>query len=102
VGGGAEPADVTDVADEPGGAGGTDAVELDQRAAGRGDELTKVLVRRFDLGVDGGQFVDEFTGQLVAGLGDDTRRRRRGAQQVAGLAAGEELLAPPGMSSSSC
>jgi hypothetical protein len=35
-----------------------------------------------------------FPGQVVAGPGDDTDRRGGGAQQVAGLAAGEELLRP--------
>jgi hypothetical protein len=98
----AEPADIGDVADEPGRAGRADPVEVGQRAAAGLDELAELLVRSPDLGVEDGQFVDELTGQVVAGLGDDARRRGRGAQQVAGLAAGEELLAPPGMSSSSC
>ncbi|MFD0578017.1 hypothetical protein [Dactylosporangium darangshiense] len=49
-----------------------------------------------DLRVDGGEFVDELAGEVVAGLGDDAGRRWRGAQQVAGLAAGEELLRPAG------
>src|SRR5689334_14383316 len=49
-----------------------------------------------DLGVDAGQFLDEFAGELVAGLGDDADGCRCGAQQVAGLPAGEELLGPAG------
>ena len=41
-----EAADVTDVAEQPGGAGRADAVELLQRAAGRGDELGQLLRSR--------------------------------------------------------
>jgi hypothetical protein len=88
VRGGAEPGDVADVADEPGGPGRADPVELAQRAAGRGDELAQLLVGGPDFGVDDGQFIDELTGQLVAGLGHDAHRRRRGTQQVAGLGRG--------------
>ncbi|RZU76001.1 hypothetical protein EV384_4594 [Micromonospora kangleipakensis] len=92
VRGGVEPADVADVADQAGCPGRANAVQVGQGAAVRGDELTQLLVRRPDLGVDRGQFLDEFAGQIVTGLGDDAVRWRRGAQQVAGLATGEELL----------
>jgi hypothetical protein len=61
-----------------------------------GDQLAQLLVRCPDLGVDRSEVVDEFTGEIVAGLGNDADRRRRRAQQVAGLAAGEELLRPTG------
>lgn len=63
-------------------------------AAVVGDELAQLLVGGADLGVDGGEFVDEFAGQVVAGAGDDALRQDRGAQQVGGLAAGEVLLRP--------
>ena len=53
-----------------------------------------MLVRGPDLRVDDGQLLDELTGELVAGLGHDAHRCRGGAQQVAGLAAGEELFRP--------
>jgi len=55
-----------------------------------------LLVRGPDLRVDDGELVDEFAGQVMAGLGDDAHRCRRGAQQVAGLPAGEEFLRPAG------
>jgi hypothetical protein len=78
VRGGTEPADVGDVADQSGGAGRADAVELDKAAAGRGDELAELLVRGPDFGVDDGQLVDEFAGKLLMGLGDDADRCRCG------------------------
>jgi hypothetical protein len=98
---GAEPPDVTDVADEPGCSGRADPVQVGQGAAVRGDELAQLLIRCPDLGVDRGELLDELTGEIVAGPGDDADRRRRSAQQVAGLAAGEEFLRPPATSSSS-
>ena len=42
------------------------------------------------------ELLDEFRGELVAGLGDDVHRSGAVSQQVAGLAAGEELLRPAG------
>jgi hypothetical protein len=49
-----------------------------KRAGSRGDELAEVLVRGPDLRVDGGQLLDEFASELVAGLGDDADSRRHG------------------------
>jgi hypothetical protein len=89
---GAEPLDITDVADEPGGAGRADPVQVGQGAAVRADQLAQLLVRCPDLGVDRGQLLDELTGEIVAGASDDAGRWRRCAQQVTGLAAGEEFL----------
>jgi hypothetical protein len=71
---GAEPADVGDVADQPGGAGRADAVQPGLGAAVFGDELAELLVGCPDLGVDRGEFLDEFPGQVVAGAGDDAVR----------------------------
>ena len=56
----------------------------------------QLLVRGFDLLVDDGEFVDQLGGELAAGLADDVTGAGRGAQQGAGLAAGEELLRPAG------
>jgi hypothetical protein len=49
VRGGAEPADVADVAQQAGCSGWADPVEFAQRAASRGDEFVEVLVRGPDL-----------------------------------------------------
>src|SRR5690242_1122993 len=47
-----EPADVTDVAQQPSGAGRSDAVQLLQPTAGRGDQVGQLLVRNLDFLVD--------------------------------------------------
>ena len=75
---GAEPVNVADVAQESGCSGWADAVEFAHRTARRGHELAQLLVSGSDLGVDDGQVLDEFPGELVAGLGDDVHRLRCG------------------------
>jgi hypothetical protein len=52
VGAAGEPVDVTDVADQPGGAGRADAVEVLQSAASRLDQVGQFLVGNFDLLVE--------------------------------------------------
>jgi hypothetical protein len=66
-----EAADIADVAQQPGGAGRADPVELLQRAAGGLDQFGELLVRSFDLLVDDGDLRDELRGQLPAGAADD-------------------------------
>ena len=90
-----EAVDVTDIADEAGGSGRADAVEVLQAAAGRVDEFGQFLVRRFDLLVAAGQFADQLGGQLAAGAPDDVPRAD-GGQQGAGLRRGQVLLSPAG------
>lgn len=74
VSGGAEPADVTEVPQQPGGAEWADPVELAERTAPRGHQMPRLLVRGPNLRVDDGQLLDELTGQLVAGMGHDAHR----------------------------
>jgi hypothetical protein len=81
---GAEPADVCDIADQTGSAGQAYPVQTGQGAAVLGDELAQLPIGCPDLGVDRGEFLDELSGQVVAGLGHDVVRRRCGAQQIAG------------------
>src|SRR3954447_6628825 len=75
-----KPADVGDVADQPGGAGRADALQAGQGAAVLGGELAELFVGCPDLGVDHGEFLDEFPGEVVTGLGDDALRQDCGAQ----------------------
>jgi hypothetical protein len=62
-----------------------------QVAAAGADEFGQLLVRGFDLLVDGGEFDDQFGGQLPAGACDDVARPDR-VEQGAGLRGGQELL----------
>src|SRR4051794_7997443 len=55
-----ETADVGDVAEQSGGAGRADAVQVLQAAAGGVEQLGQFLVCDFDLLVEGDEFVDQF------------------------------------------
>jgi hypothetical protein len=83
----AEPADVADVGEQPGRAGGADAGQVHQGGAAGGHELGEVLLRGFDLLVDSGEFADELDRQPAAGLADQVTWLDRG-DQPAGLGSG--------------
>src|SRR5204863_613833 len=90
-----EPGDVTDVADEPGGAGRADAVQCLDLAAGTLDQLGELAIRGLDLRIDGFDLLDQLAGELVTGAPDQVGGFD-GAQQGAGLAGGQVLLRPAG------
>lgn len=92
---GGETGDVPDVADQAGGAGGADAVELEQAAAGRGDDLLQLGFRGLDLFVDAGQFGDQLRGQLTPGAADDVPWTDRREQRT-GLGCGQKLRCSTG------
>ncbi|GAA4586883.1 hypothetical protein GCM10023107_04100 [Actinoplanes octamycinicus] len=94
---GREAVDVADVAEQAGGAGGADAVEAGQLGAGGGQHGRQLPVGCFDLGVQGGELVDQVAGQLIAGGGDDVAGRDADAfEQGAGLVGGQVLLRAAG------
>src|SRR6266511_5198611 len=86
-----EPVDVADVAQQPGGAGRTDAAQLLQGGAGGLDQLGQLRVGSLDLLVDDGDLGDQLRGQLPAGAPDDVPRPDR-VEQGTGLLGGQELL----------
>lgn len=86
-----EAVNIADVAYEAGGAGGTDAGELPQVAARGIDQVGELLVGGLDLLVEGGQFGDQFGGELPAGAPDDVAGSD-GSQQSTGLGSGQILL----------
>src|SRR6266487_1697713 len=56
-----EPGDVTDVAEQPGGAGRADAVQRLDLAAGNLDQPGELPIRGLDLHIDGFDLLDELT-----------------------------------------
>ena len=90
-----ETGDVTDVAEEAGGAGQADAIEVLQAAAGGSDQLGQLDVGGLDLLIDGGELADQLAGQLAAGPPGNVTRPH-GCHQGAGLPGGQELLRAPG------
>ena len=90
-----EPGDVADLDQQPGGAGGADAVQVQQRGAGRGDEVLELLVGGLLAGVDPLEVADSSAATRRAGLADRVARADLG-QQCLGLGGGEVLLRPAG------
>ncbi|WP_271190134.1 hypothetical protein [Dactylosporangium matsuzakiense] len=95
-----EPADIANVAEEPGGLGRADAVELLQRAAGGGDQLGQLSVGSLDLLVDDRDLGDEFRGKLPSGVPDDVAGRTV-LSSARAWGADRNCFAPPGTSLSS-
>jgi len=90
--------DVADLDQQPGGAGGSDAVQVEQRRAGGFDQLFEFGVRGLLAGIDPLQVSDEFRGDAAAGLAYRIARPDSGQQclglcrgQVPFRAAGDEL-----------
>jgi hypothetical protein len=81
-----EAADVTDVADQPGGTGRADAVQLLQAATAGRDQLGQLLADEFG---------DQFRGQAAAGATDEVTWAD-GGEQGAGLVGAQELLSSAG------
>jgi hypothetical protein len=69
-----EPGDVADLDQQPGGAGGADAVQIHQRAAGGGDQFGELFVRGLGPLVDALEVADQFGGH-AAMLGLCRRQR---------------------------
>jgi hypothetical protein len=65
-----EAGDVADLDEYPSGAGGSDAVEVQQGRAGGFDQLGELLVRGLLPGVDPLQVRDQLRGDSAAGLAD--------------------------------
>ncbi len=86
-------ADVADVAEQAGGPGGADAVQVEQPGAGGLDQLGQLLGRGLDLLVDCFEVGDQLGGELPAGLADDVAGPDAG-QQVTGLPGGQVLVRP--------
>ena len=86
-----EPGDVTDLDQQPGGAGGPDAVQVHQRGAGGGDKFLEFFVGLFGASVDSFEVGDQLRGDPAAGLADRVTRSDRG-QQCLGLGDGQALL----------
>ena len=80
-----EPGDVADLDQQPGGAGGADAVQVEQTGAGGFDQLGELLVGGLLPGIDPLQVSDQLGGDPAAGLADDVAGPDLG-QQCLGLA----------------
>jgi hypothetical protein len=79
----------------PGGAGRSDALQIEQSTAGAGDEFGQFPLRDLDLLVDDDEFVDEFQREPAAGLTDHVARSD-GGERGAGLLPGQVLLGAAG------
>jgi hypothetical protein len=90
---GREPGHVADVTEQAGRAGGADAVQLEQRASGRLDELAELVVRGLDPLVDADELADQLRRELAAGLAHQVTRPDRGQQRLS-LGRGQERLRP--------
>ncbi len=97
---GGEAADVTDVADEAGRAGGSDAVEVCSPLPVAVDEFVSCLLAVLIFLSMRGEFGDQLGGQPPAGAPDDVAGPDR-VEQGRAWAADRNFFAPPGMSSSS-
>ena len=86
-----EPGDVADLDQQPGRAGGADAVQVHQAGAGRGDQLGEFLVRGLLALIDPLEVADQLGGDPPTGLAGDVARADRG-QQGLGLGGGQVLL----------
>ena len=95
-----EAADVTDVAEQPGGTGRSDAVQVEKSAAGGGDEFGEFLLR--DL-----IFLSMTTSSWISSEASQRRvlpttsRGRTVASRARACWADRSFLAPPATSSSS-
>jgi hypothetical protein len=94
-----EPTDVADVAEDAGGSGGPDAVQVSQAGAGLVEQFGELLVRGLDLLVDRGEIIDRLRGELAAGLADQVCGRTV-ASTARAWVTDRNVLPPPGTSSS--
>ncbi len=95
-----EPGDVADLDQQPGGAGGADAVQVHQRGPGGCHQLAQLLVRSLLAPVDPLQVGDQLRGDPATGLAGCVARTDL-RQQALAWAAERSFFAPPGISSSS-
>ncbi len=65
---GREPGDVTDLDEQPGSTGGSDAVQLRQRGAGRREQRFEFLVGGFRAFIDPLEISDQFGSNPAPGL----------------------------------
>lgn len=86
-----EPGDVADLDRQAGGPGGSDAVQVQQGGAGRGDQLAELLVRCLLPGMDPLEIAGQLGGQAASGLACDITRADTG-QEGFGLGGGQVLL----------
>ena len=95
-----ESSDVADVAEDFGGQEDSQAVDVGESAAGRGQGVSGLGLVGFEVFIDAAQVAQQVTGQIPAtclGRGAGTN----GAQQRGRLVSGQALGAPPGMRSRS-
>ena len=95
-----EPGDAGDFDQQPGGAGGTDAVQAGQCATGGFEQVTEFFVGGLLALVDAFQVADQLGGNPAAGLAAASRGRTLASRALA-WAADRSFFAPPGMSSGS-
>ena len=88
-----EPVDVADVGQQPGRAGGADAVQFEQRGVLGSDEGLDLFLAGLDLAVDAFQLGDQLGGEPPAGLAGDVTRPG-GRDQGTGLRRGQESSSP--------
>jgi hypothetical protein len=92
---GAEPVDVADVGQQPRGAGGADAVQVEQCGAAGDHPLAKIFLRDLHLPADRLKLADQLHDQTTAGLPHDVPRLDRRHERT-GLRRGQELLCATG------
>lgn len=83
--------DVTGVAEDTGGVGWSDAVQVEQTGPGLVEQFVQLDIGGLNLAIDCGQLGDQLGGELPAGLADHLARPD-GGQQCLGLHGGEELF----------
>ncbi len=93
-----EAGDVADLDQQPGSAGGADAVQVNQGGSGLLDEYGQFLVGGLLSLVDPLELGDQFGGGASAGVAGDAKRSD-GGEQLLGLGSGQVLLRPAWISS---
>lgn len=88
-----EAGDVADLDQQPGSAGGADAVQVNQGGSGLLDECGQFLVGGLLSLVDPLELGDQFGGGASAGVAGDAKRSD-GGEQLLGLGSGQVLLRP--------
>jgi hypothetical protein len=86
-----EPGDVADLDQQPGGAGGADAVKIHQRAAGGSDQFGELFVRGLGPLVDALEVADQFGGHAARAF-PAASRGRTSASSASACAAERVLL----------
>jgi hypothetical protein len=90
-----ESGDVADFDQQPGGTGRSDAVQVQQGSAGRGDQRFEFLVGGLLAGIDPFQVADELGCNSASGFPSDVARSDPG-KELLGLRGGQVLLRPTG------